>query len=67
MPEAIIQLYNSLDSKEQEEVNDFIVFLLSQKKKRKVDTAEALNGVLGLLNPEEAENIRSAHLMLKEV
>ncbi|MCQ2321695.1 MAG: hypothetical protein MJZ91_10285 [Bacteroidales bacterium] len=67
MPEAIAQLYNSLDVASQKEVNDFIIFLLSRKKKDTTSADDAINEVLGILTSSEAEEIRNNHLNLKDV
>ena len=60
MPEALIQMYETLDEQEQKEVYDFTMYLLSKKNAKKNASREHLKKFFGTISEEEANEMLEA-------
>ena len=60
MPEALIQMYETLDEQEQKEVYDFTMYLLSKKDAKKNASREHLKKFFGTISEEEANEMLEA-------
>ena len=60
MPYAVVQAYESLTATEQNEVMDFIAFLVSKREKNVVKDTSFIDDMQGIFSHEECEDARAS-------